>query len=238
MVSEGGFESTTRTLLTLMENAGIVRRFKPQPFKLTEIEHGLRAIPDFIFEMDDGKQFVVEVKTKRFMTEDVLRKCRAVERVINASGMKYLLWTDAWPLNRDLWHILRHIRRAGMSAVPRNEIDRLVQVVGENGKTVAELRTSGYFSITIHAAAWEARVGFDILSPWSDSTVVSREMAKFQFFRTLTTAVDSHSVWNSLDTPSSPLKTFTYRTVVASEKSTNGNPANEYPQLKGVHGNG
>ena len=49
---EGGNELTGMLLLEALHAAGLVRWFKEQPFKLTEIEHGIEATPDTSISAD------------------------------------------------------------------------------------------------------------------------------------------------------------------------------------------
>lgn len=203
LVAEGGSESISRSLLTTMILAGFVKRFKLQPFRMHPAEFGgLDAYPDILFECADSRLYVVEAKSMRFLTNARLEKCRSVERHVNASEMRYLLWTDAWPLSPMVWQLLRNVRRLGTSEVDPRSIEELVNEIAKGSKTVAELRSLGHYTDALRCATWRGLVHFNLFKEFNDDTLVSCNVGDRHFGSLLSARVDAQSWWDTV--PRSP----------------------------------
>lgn len=198
-VVEGGYEAAARTLLQSSVNCGIVRRYKCQPFGL-QTDGGSTAVPDFIFERSDGQNFVVEVKCSRYLTERELTTLRAIETYVEAAGLRYLLWMDCWPLTSRLWHLVRHIRRAGAGAVSNEELARVVDAVAQKSMTIAELGRIGCYLDHVFAAIWHGQAHIDLLRRVDDTSLVSGDVGDRNFDLLLTARIDSVRWWPSLRT--------------------------------------
>lgn len=198
VVAEGGGASIARSLLEAMQNAGIVTRFKLEPFTLTRKEHGVDATPDSLFQTVDGETFVVEVKSSRFLTAEKIEKCIEVQAALANSGMKYLLWTDTSPLPPAFWRLLREMRRLGNSALSQESIEKVIHAISEGPKTVEELRHVGIYRDTILAAAWHGVAHFNLHSEFGDKTMVSNDVHARQFPRFLKSTIRNHVWWSGL----------------------------------------
>lgn len=191
-VSEGGNEATARTILMVAENAGIVTRYKFQPFFVG------REVPDILFELADGRTFVVEVKSARFLTTERVQKCLSLERSIRKGGMQYLLWTDEWPLGRATTNRARQLRRYGTSRFAHEETASLTKAIATGALTVGALRSRGIYSDVIHFCAWHGFVHFNMFEEFTDETVVGADVSLNQFRTILSARVASQSWWHSL----------------------------------------
>jgi len=179
--AEGGNTAVARLILTTMQNAGIVESLKLEPFRLNLAEHGVEAVPDLMFKMNDGRVFVVETKSARYLTQEKLDGCEAVEKVINAAGMKYLFWTDRWPLTSDCWRLMRQTRRYGMSNIDGSLMSHAIDVLRKKSKTLGELRADGIFSDVVRALVWSGQLHMNLFAEPSDTTVVSVDPADRRF---------------------------------------------------------
>lgn len=198
VIAEGGGASIARSLLEAMQNAGVVTRFKLEPFTLTRKDHGVDATPDNLFQTSDGETFVIEVKSSRYLTAEKIENCIQVQAALANSGMKYLLWTDTSPLPPALWRLLREMRRLGYSAIPRESIEQLIHAISEKPKTVEELRQIGIYRDTILAAAWHGVAHFNLHGEFGDKTMVSNEVNARQFSRFLKSSIKTHVWWSGL----------------------------------------
>lgn len=198
--AEGGNESVTRGLLILGVNCGLVKRWKFQPFALTKAYHGVEAIPDVLFEDHAGRNFVVEARSARYQTAEKLAKAKEIQSVINATGkLKYLYWTDGWPLMPCTASLVRELRRCGTSNIPRDSIASLQEVLKDGEpKTFFKLREMGCFRDVVMAAVWHGKAHIDLLSPVTDSTVVTSNPHARRFHELLNTKVGGQTWWSSL----------------------------------------
>lgn len=196
-VAEGGGSSIARSLLESMKKAGIVKRWKLEPFGLNRRDHQIEAFPDIIFETVDEAMYVVEVKASKFLTAEKLKRLMAVEKVINASGMTYLLWTDQWPLSRPTWRLVREMRHLGTCAIPRDAVLAVQEAVREAPMTVDELSSRGSYRQHIFAAIWEGLVHVDLHAEFSDKTLVTSTVSSRRFEDFLMAPVAGYSWWSS-----------------------------------------
>lgn len=195
--AEGGNTATSRSLLSTMVKAGVVKRYKLEPFELSIAEHGVKAIPDVLFEHADGSLYVVENKSARYLTSERVEKCKAVQAVVNGAGMKYLLWTDRWPLTPNCQRLLRHARRHATSAVAKDSVEKAIQTVSNCRMTFGELRTRGVYRPEIMTAIWEGGLHTDLLTELSDDTVVDTDVGSRGFDLLLNAPVEAHLWWST-----------------------------------------
>ena len=197
--AEGGNEACARALMILGTTTGQVLRWKFQPFSLEEKLHGVRATPDLMFETADRKIYVAEPRSSRYLTSKKLEATRAVERVLNETGrLKYLFWTDAWPLSPPTTRLMHELRRCGTSAVPTRAIEALGDLLQQGPKTFFELRTSGFVRDIVMSAVWRGKAHIDLFKTVVDSTVVNANPAQRQFERTLIAPVRAQSIWQEM----------------------------------------
>lgn len=197
-VAEGGNTGIARSLLTTCTYSGQVRRFKLEPFRLTVAHHGIDAIPDAIFETEDRQIYVVEAKSKKYLTKKKLEKCQSVEKVLSAAGLTYLLWTSAWPLSQSAWRTMREVRRLGTSDVPHEKIMAVATAVSQAPMRMEELRAEGLYREYVCAAVWAGLAHLNLFADIDDHTQVSSDPRDRKFEYTLTASVAAHSWWDDL----------------------------------------
>lgn len=110
---EGGHEATALMLLRHLQLFGAVKRFKSQPFSLEEIRGPRDRIPDILVELESGSPalHVVQVKSKRFINEDVQQKFDMEREFLESKGFGYHVWTDRDRLSRHTSHTVRMLDR-------------------------------------------------------------------------------------------------------------------------------
>lgn len=198
-VAEGGNTATARSLLATMKNAGMVKRWKLEPFALNGVDHGVNATPDILFETTDGRAFVVETKASKYLTDEKQQKQRRVESVITQSGMTFLLWTDRWPLSAVLWRHLREMRRLGSCDIPYDRLFAVAQQVAAGPKTLTELRQVGLYRHHVLAAVWAGQAHFDLFRPLEDKTPITSNPKDRRFETTLHAPVEAYGWWRTLE---------------------------------------
>ena len=197
-VAEGGNTAITRSILTTCLLAGLIKRFKLEPFALNKDLHGVDAIPDAIFETVDDRLYVVENKAKLYLNEAKVEKCLAVEKIVNAAGLTYLLWTDAWPLSPAVWRLQREMRRLGTAAIAEERIVAVGQAVEQAPLRMDQLRTLGIYREHILSAVWQGAAHLDLFSELTDETLVSNDPQSRGLASTLHASVAAHRWWRGL----------------------------------------
>ncbi|WP_198084407.1 hypothetical protein [Variovorax sp. E3] len=172
---EGRLENTSLHLLEWLRNIGTVKRFKSQPFTLKKELHGIDATPDFMFEDYRTLQYVMEVKPLSRLTPAEQNQQDQVARVSELAQMKFLIWTDQWPLTRTAFLNLWHMRRAQKLGYSASDIAEVAQAVDSGHKTVKDLYEGGLTFDVIHAAAYRGRVFLNIFHPINEQSYVHRD---------------------------------------------------------------
>jgi hypothetical protein len=205
--AEGGNESVARGLMLLGVKAGLIRRWKFQPFEMTKADHGVEAFPDLQFQLHDERVFIAEIRSARYQTPEKLAKAKQIQVGINASGrLKYLYWTDAWPLTPGTTALVRELRKCGTSDIPQSSIDALQKMLKAEGpKTFYELRSTGCFRDVVLAAVWQGKAHIDLLSTVTDSSIVTSDVYTRRFHELLNLGVEGQTWWSSLSKPQPPL---------------------------------
>jgi hypothetical protein len=151
---EGGHEATGLMLLRHLQHFGLVKRFKSQPFSLGEIGGPKDRIPDLLVELDGGSPtlHVVQVKSKRFLTEEVQQKFDSERALLESKGFGFHIWTDRDRLSRHTSHTVRMLDRGYRHRVP-NDLAKRIRASAQNAKTLAPLLFEFGWDDTISAAA-------------------------------------------------------------------------------------
>jgi hypothetical protein len=198
--AEGGNESTARIWMQLGQNTRKIGRWKVQPFGLTKESHGVEAYPDLIFETTEKATYVVEVRSARFQTQEKLDKAMAIESAINATGtMKYLYWTDAWPLHSSATALARELRRCGTSEVPHQKLYALQEMVKSRPYSFQELRKLNFFRDDVMAGVWQGFAHINLFALPTDETMVTSSERNRGFKEVLSAPVGAQTWWNSLN---------------------------------------
>lgn len=204
--AEGGNEAVSRALMILGVNTGQIKRWKFQPFELTKAEFGIQAFPDLLFQTHDNRVFVAEMKSARYLNHEKLEKVKAVESIVNGTGrMRYLLWTDAWPLVPATTRLVRELRRCGTSAIPKLAVTTLQKILQSGPKTFLELRELGYFRDVVMAAVWHGKAHLNLSESVTDTSVVTANVSTRRFEETLCAPVSSQTLWHRMERVQNPV---------------------------------
>ena len=146
---EGGNEATAALLLEHLTRRGIVRRYKLQPFSLSEIDPSNKGIPDLIVELADRRIIVVEVKARRYLTSDVQDQCEVNKTLLASMGLQYKLWLDKDPLrmadklNSIVWSNVRFLHRGNGQPFDEVKAGWITNQVQKGVCTLGDLMSSG-----------------------------------------------------------------------------------------------
>lgn len=151
---EGGHEATGLMLLRHLQLFGVVKRFKSQPFSLEELRGPKGRIPDILVELESGSPalHVVQVKSMRFITEEVQQKFDMEREFLENRGFGYHVWTDRDRLSRHTSHTVRMLDRGFRHRVPSNVAGR-IHAAAQDVTTLAPLLLEFGWDDAISAAA-------------------------------------------------------------------------------------
>lgn len=137
MYGEGANEYTAILLLEYLWRLGIVRRFKPQPFVLSEVGGPEKRVPDLLVEMADAihSLYVIQIKAKRFVSADVQETFDQERVLLEPLGFNYLVWTDRDALGSPTSHTVRHID-AGYRFKPPVSVMNAISIEEKKGSRV------------------------------------------------------------------------------------------------------
>jgi hypothetical protein len=197
--------------LEYLQRRGHLKRFKEQPFT-TPLElwkDGLEAIlkkgskeytPDFMAEDPSRVKYVIEIKTKRYITRAMEQGFDLWREKFAEYGMKYLLWTDLNPLSLHLRQNLLRLRRASAENIEPDDTSRLMDVLRSKGPLpVSVLHAQDLDLDLIAHAVWGCHVYLPLLEPISEKTLITlaptEDLAAILFSK----APDLDAWWNSLE---------------------------------------
>jgi len=106
---QGRTEACAVMLLDYLGIAGYIARFKQQPFRTSLDEFGYQIVPDYLVNCTNGKHYVIEVKTSRYVTALVQATLDRNKEKFAKFGLKYLCWTDKHPHSHNVRHHLMEI---------------------------------------------------------------------------------------------------------------------------------
>lgn len=151
---EGGNELTAALLLEHLWRIGIVRRFKMQPFSLSELGYPTSPVPDILVELVDSRVVSIEVKAAKYLTSQRRAKFETEREFLAQHSLPHLLWTDDRQLSRATWHAVRHLQRGAALNVDASTKRDLAQSLPAS-KTLGDLMAlpSGSWDQLMAAAA-------------------------------------------------------------------------------------
>ncbi len=195
---EGGNELTAYLFLEILFSAGLVRRFKEQPFEMDRKLYGMAAIPDFIFEWHDSQQFVVEVKSSNFYTAEKERTAERLHAVLNEKQIRYVVWTSEVHLTRVVWHNVRQIRRRRLKDVAPSTLETLTRKLEETPLSLGDLIDQGYDQDEVLASVWNGRLHLNLLEKRNVRTQVYANPNPHFYASLLGARPDLERWWNAL----------------------------------------
>lgn len=151
--AEGGNEATALLLLKYLHRQGVVSRFKEQAFALHEIGGPQDRVPDILVELAvDSSLHVVQVKSNRFITEEVKQKFDLERSFVQEKGFSFHVWTDKDHLNAHTSEAVRAIDR-GFRFKPSMEKLLEIKQVASTSTTLGQILEKFGWDDSIAAAA-------------------------------------------------------------------------------------
>jgi hypothetical protein len=189
---EGGNELTAFLLLEALQSCGLVAWFKEQPF-----EEDNRT-PDFLFQWHTGMRYVAEVKSAKFITDEVKAYLEEMDALVKGVGMAYVVWTDREHLREPLWSNVRKIDKELKADHDEKETERLIALLQAGDTTLAQLAHEGVDPDTVLHAVAQGRASFDFTGRWNTKTVISEKPHEASFSKLLGARHDPEQWWNAL----------------------------------------
>ena len=152
--AEGGHEATALLLLRHLQLFGVVKRFKSQPFSLEELGGPKDRIPDVLVELEGGSRtlHIVQIKSKRFISEEVQQRFDVEREFLESKGFGYHLWTDHDRLSRHTSHSVRMLDRGFRHRVS-TEVANRIHAAAQDATTLEPLLLEFGWDDTISAAS-------------------------------------------------------------------------------------
>jgi len=195
---EGGNELTAFLLMEALHAGRMIRWFKEQPFELNETDHGLKAIPDFMFEWHDGTKYVVEVKAAAFITSTEQAKLNRLTALFESIGIKYVLWTDKEQLCKPLWTNVRSLWKERDTYHEPSVISDLSERLAKGPVRLDALVRAGIDPDAVLHVAARGHASFNLTSRWSVATTITREPHESDYHNFLGARHDPERWWNTL----------------------------------------
>lgn len=195
---EGANEVTCALLLDILAKAGLVRWWKEQPFQLKEREHGIEATPDGIFEWTNGKHYVLETKSAKYVTEKVLAKAAELEALFKAAGVTYLFWTDDKQVGNPLRTTVRQIWTAGGADISADEVGQVMNIVAQGPVAIGTVLEQGIRPDAYRHAIAIGKVHCNLTEKLDEHTILYPNRLDHAYDVLLGGGPDPEGWWNAL----------------------------------------
>jgi hypothetical protein len=198
-VVEGGNELTAALLLDILYAAGLVKRYKPQPFVMYADVHGVDATPDFLFEWAPTSiHFVAEVKSSSYLDPEKLRKVCKVGGAVVRHGLRYCLWNTKEHMTDWTWTNVRQTHKLKNMFPDDDTVDKLCDLLATGPKTLGHLLDAGVDQDTVLHRAWHGHAHFDMCKKRTVATAISAQPRPEYYHHLLNASPDPESWWNAL----------------------------------------
>lgn len=184
---------------------GFVSRYKVQPFFYAELGGPSKEIPDFLVELTDGQVHVVEVKSGKFVTAEILGNFKIHRSFMKEFGISHHLWTDTDPrnltnkLNRQTWHSVRHVDRGLCFELDSLARARLQELVDSGATYLGELMKPDLFGWDQLMAAITLRIfDLNITEKIHENTPIFRSLPSDFYAHFFEEKHVAEGWWNSL----------------------------------------
>lgn len=138
-IAEGRNEATALLLLKYLQQVPhSVRRFKSQAFDLGELGGPVGRIPDLLTESEDYILHVIQVKAKRFLTEEVAAKFEVEREFLEPRNFKFHIWTDKDVLSNPLFQNIRIWDRGYRNPASKEEM-AAIEIAAQKTSSLAPL---------------------------------------------------------------------------------------------------
>lgn len=185
---EGGPEITAQLLLEHLVALQIVKRYKFQPFYLAEFDHTNKDAPDCAVELTNGRYFVIEIKTRRFLNPDEVVGLETNRKLLQRFGVPYLLWTNKNPkgqpgiLNSAISSNVKLLNSGRARGLTHEEAEKLTEFVREGPKILMDaLNIPGINFDVIHAALAQSILNTNLNEVFHERTTISKNSSAEQW---------------------------------------------------------
>lgn len=192
----GGYERTALLLLEHLWRMKHVTRWKSQPFNLADLG-GPRAVPDILVELPDRGMHVIQVRAKRFLTEEVQHKYAIEREFLEARGFHYHVWTNHDVLSSRTSHTVAELDRGRMFRAPQQTIEDIGQA-SRSATQLGDLVDQFGWDDTLSAAALLA-FHLDITEPLHDQSPILRNPSPFHYRHLFESRDAAQAWWEALD---------------------------------------
>jgi len=193
--ANGGHERIAQLILEQLWAEGLVRRWKAQPFNLKEIG-GPDAVPDLLAELESRALHVIQVKAKRFLTEEVTARFDLQRAFLEPKGFTFHIWTNADILSSQTSHTVNELER-GRRYPASPEMIATIKAAAEKACTVGDLLAQFGWDDVLSAAA-QLAFHFNITQPIHESTPLLRHHSSSHYAHLFTRGSATANWWETL----------------------------------------
>lgn len=194
----GGYERVAMLLLEHLWREQLVARWKSQPFDIAHLG-GRKGIPDFLVELDCGELHVIQVRAKRFLTEEVQQKYRLECEFLEPLGFRYNVWTNKDVLSSKTSHTVAELDRGRMFPAPAATLEAIRQAA-LSATRLGELFDRFGWDDVMSAAA-HLCFHIDITEPIHEHTAISRPHSAARYRRLFEAGDVAQAWWEALNMP-------------------------------------
>lgn len=158
---------------------GFLNRAKAQPFQTDEGEFGMAIRPDFLVEparTQDAAYYVIEAKSARFLTRRKSAELEYIRERFSTFNIRYLVWTDAFPLNAVSRHHLLSMRQYDTAPLPPSKLKDIESWLSTpSPRTLGAFYAAGYGYTDLYAAAVRGILHFRLTAPFTAETQLHKK---------------------------------------------------------------
>jgi hypothetical protein len=193
--ANGGHERTAALILDQLWYEGYVRRWKAQPVNFQEFG-GPDAVPDFLAELSDDSLHFIQVKAKRFLSEEVEAAFALQRSFLESAGFGLHVWTNQDVLSSATSHTVNELERGRRYPAGQDVVEQ-IRLSAANCSTVGELLRDYGWDDTLSAAA-QLAFHIDFTSPIHEHTPILRDRPPSHYGRLFARRNASREWWDTL----------------------------------------
>jgi len=198
VIAWGGHMRVAMLLLEHLWREQLVTRWKSLPFDIAELG-GPKGVPDLLVELDSGELHVIQVRAKRFLTEEAQQKYQREREFLEPLGFRFHVWTNKDVLSSRTSHTVAELDRGRMFPAPAVTLEAIRQAA-LSAKCLGELFDQFGWDDVLSAAALLS-FHFDITEPIHENTPILRLHSASHYRHLFETRDAAQAWWDALCVP-------------------------------------
>ena len=197
LYAEGNNELCCLRLLEHLWRCRLVKRFNSQAIDLGEMGGPKDHIIDLLVELIDGSVHAIQVKSKRFLTTEVLAVLDMEREFLEPRGFNFHIWTNRDSLGPPTSHSVNQIDRGFRFPAEQSILNLIGQRAQEDASTLQPLLLEFGWDDVMSAAA-HLKFHIDITKEINENTPVYKNLSINYYSFLFKGRNDSRNWWDSL----------------------------------------